>query len=73
MLPLGQRVQKKLEALIDKHMSTLSRNVSSIALQRLTNARRFKVGSFFNIVRVTVGKEWPLKLCRIRGMNSQPT
>ncbi|TVY92873.1 Proline--tRNA ligase [Lachnellula willkommii] len=35
MLPLGQRVQKKLEALIDKHMSTL--NASKLDLSSISS------------------------------------
>lgn len=31
MLPLGQRVQKKLEALIDKHMSRLGKSSTALS------------------------------------------
>ena len=37
----------------------------TFALQRLTNGRRFKVRSFINIIRITMGSERSLKFCRI--------
>lgn len=37
MLPLGRRVQDKLEALIDKYMSKLSKGVLDIVSKRLEN------------------------------------
>jgi hypothetical protein len=65
MLPLGQRVQKKLEALIDKHMSKLGKSPESTFLLRLLTAgRRFQVRPFFNFIRSTLGKKWPLKISR---------
>jgi len=62
MLPLGRRVQDKLEALIDKYMFQLGNMSVFGRLNYVDNlARCFETRVVINFIRGTVGQKWPLE------------
>lgn len=60
MLPLGLRVQEKLEQLIDKHMRLVGEKQLSITFHRLllTKKRRIEGLVVFNIGTGALGTVW---------------
>jgi hypothetical protein len=70
MLPLGLRVQDKLEGLIDKHMRSLG-TIICHTLQSLSLIciRRLQGLAFFNILSGTLGTVWQID----RGIRSRST
>jgi hypothetical protein len=63
MLPLGARVQDKLEKLLDKHMQSLGVSLALAAMDRplLILRRCFKAVALYNKQRGNMGEEWPTR------------
>lgn len=61
MLPLGRRVQDKLEGLIDKHMFQLGAlSPQPFLTKNINDARCFETGLVVNIFRGLMGEEWEI-------------
>lgn len=61
MLPLGNRVQQKLENLIDKHMASLGNDFYFFCLslnEVLIRSRRFQGIHVLHINRGAMAKDW---------------
>jgi hypothetical protein len=70
MLPLGLRVQDKLEGLIDKHMRSLGTIIyHTVQSLSLICIRRLQGLAFFNILSGTLGTVWQID----RGIRSRST
>lgn len=64
MLPLGRRVQDKLEALVDKYMFQLGKEYVCAGLSCINDFRCIKTCFIVNFVRGAVGKKRPFSKCQ---------
>lgn len=69
MLPLGRRVQDKLEKLIDKYMAKLGQGKYPFpSFFKLTNGRLLESRFIINIFRKVMGTKWAARFSGLRSM-----